>query len=248
MNACAMLGCLIQLSPSLPTPLQSDGGSVLPAFLAQRPQVMQEVQLGPLVGSGSAGRCYRAQWQGGRVAVKIVECSCEGATPSGSGGLSPATSGHLDSGAGSAKPAAEAALLEALLSRSLAHPHIVTTYAHAVSTKQVGAGVSRGCWFSTPELMDSVAPYIPSDLSDPRPFPPLTRFSRPAALHPAQCLGSCEWRQAVWIVQEYCSRGSLKEAVDKGWLSLPEGGPNLPAVLTSAMEIAGGAAPAAGVC
>jgi hypothetical protein len=112
---------------------------------------MKEVQLGPLVGSGSAGRCYRAQWQGGRVAVKIVECNCDGSTPGGSAGLSPATSGHLDSwhsghsGHSSAKPAAEAAMLEALLSRSLAHPHIVTTYAHAVSKKQVWTGMFWGC-------------------------------------------------------------------------------------------------------
>ena len=54
-------------------------------------------------------------------------------------------------------------------------------------------------------------------------------------------------KQQVWIVQEYCSRGSLLEAVDRGLLLLPEG-PNLPAILVCAQEIAGARAGWACAC
>lgn len=47
--------------------------------------------------------------------------------------------------------------------------------------------------------------------------------------------------QQVWIVQEFCNRGSLFEAVDRGMLQLSGGtGPDLRAVLATAQEIAGG--------
>lgn len=79
----------------------------------------QEVELGPLVGTGARGRCYRGVWQGARVAVKVLEI-------------------RLPSHGDSAKASeAEAARLEALLARSLSHPHVVTTFAHASSVTQV---------------------------------------------------------------------------------------------------------------
>jgi serine/threonine protein kinase len=125
------------------------------------------------------------------VAVKIIDCKLDAESGSLSQ-LSRASSasslnGVLGSGGG--RPAAEAALLEALLARSLSHPHILTTFAHACSKKQVHS--------------------------------------------------SGEWRQQVWIVQEHCSRGSLLAAIDGGALRAPGGGPNLPAVLAAAQEIAG---------
>lgn len=39
--------------------------------------------------------------------------------------------------------------------------------------------------------------------------------------------------------QEYCAKGSLLEAIDRGALLAPGGGPNLAAVLMAAREIAG---------
>ena len=38
-----------------------------------RPEVLAEVQLGRLIGTGSSGRCYHGLWQGGRVAVKVSQ-------------------------------------------------------------------------------------------------------------------------------------------------------------------------------
>jgi hypothetical protein len=45
-----------------------EGGAVspthiLPSFIQLRPEVLEEVQLGPLIGTGSMGRCYRGMWQ-----------------------------------------------------------------------------------------------------------------------------------------------------------------------------------------
>lgn len=38
--------------------------------LINRQQVFDQVQLGPLLGSGSYGRVYRGTWRGAQVAVK----------------------------------------------------------------------------------------------------------------------------------------------------------------------------------
>lgn len=44
----------------------------------------------------------------------------------------------------------------------------------------------------------------------------------------------------VWIVTEYCNRGSLLDAIDRGILQLPGGGgPDLEALVAMAQEIAG---------
>jgi len=65
--------------------------------------------------------------QGGRVCVKVIECWCPGE------GASPTLAGKdCDCEQGP-----QAALVEALLARSLAHPHIVSTFTHGVSTEEV---------------------------------------------------------------------------------------------------------------
>lgn len=78
----------------------------------------QEVELGPLVGTGARGRCYRGQWGGARVAVKVIDI-------------------RLPCGDSAKEAEAEAARLEALLSRSLSHPSVVTTFAHGSSVTRV---------------------------------------------------------------------------------------------------------------
>lgn len=40
--------------------------------LNPEPQVMEEVQLGPLLGTGAYGSCYRGSWRGTQVAVKVL--------------------------------------------------------------------------------------------------------------------------------------------------------------------------------
>ncbi|PSC70418.1 Serine threonine-kinase CTR1 [Micractinium conductrix] len=173
---------------------------IIPAFFQMRPGMLSEVTLGPLIGVGSCGRCYRGTWQGGRVAVKVIDCwsRMEG---------SPVARGSLEGSLPCSSPQGpQAAVVEALLSRSLAHPHCVSTYTHGVSVEQ---------------------------------FPDTGR----------------EHHQ-VWLVGEYCNRGSLLDAIDRGLLHHPRtaaaassspaaggppcsSGPNLPAILAAAEEIAG---------
>jgi serine/threonine protein kinase len=151
------------------------------------------------------GRCYRGMWQGGRVAVKIIDCISEADSRSTSSALAStelapgASSGSRalsgSNGLSGKRPArgmcAQAAMVEALLARSMGHPHIVTTFAHGVGVQE-------------------------------------------------QVDGDGASHQQVWIVQEFCNRGSLFEAVDRGMLQLQGGsGPDLRAVLATAQEIAG---------
>lgn len=114
--------------------------------------------------------------------VKVIDCYFlthqEGAAPGRSLG---------DSSTAPMGP--QAAVLEALLARSLSHPHIVSTFCHGVSTEEI----------------------------------------------PDQG----KTHQQVWIVQEFCNRGALLDAIDRGVLQLPNGRPNLPAILAAAQEMAG---------
>ncbi|GIM04024.1 hypothetical protein Vretimale_8658 [Volvox reticuliferus] len=54
--------------------------------------------------------------------------------------------------------------------------------------------------------------------------------------------GSGSNRIQTWILLEFCDKGSLQEAIDRGWLrterSALSGGPNLAAVLATAREVA----------
>ena len=43
----------------------------------------------------------------------------------------------------------------------------------------------------------------------------------------------------AWMVREWCGRGSLADALNRGWLRLPSSGePNLAAILALAHEVA----------
>lgn len=97
----------------------------IPGFFQMRPDMLSEVTLGPLIGTGSCGRCFRGMWQGGRVCVKVIDCYF--AREGGARG-----SLREESCMGP-----QAALVEALLARSLSHPHIVTTFTHGVSTEDL---------------------------------------------------------------------------------------------------------------
>lgn len=77
------------------------------------PAVLEGLQMGPMIGSGSFGRVYRGQWRDRVVAVKIIDCTLGGGKQNGTS-------------------AAEVALHEAELSRNLDHPCIVKTLEYAM--------------------------------------------------------------------------------------------------------------------
>ena len=71
--------------------------------------------------------------QGGRVAVKVIECQGDAQLTFPSGTSISKAGGDPETGC------ARAAVVEALLARCLSHPHIVTTFSFGLSAcEQVG--------------------------------------------------------------------------------------------------------------
>ncbi|KAL4459137.1 hypothetical protein ABPG75_014002 [Micractinium tetrahymenae] len=108
--------------------------------------------------------------------------------------------------------------LEALLSTDLRHPHIVLTTNFAI------------------RLMEE-APL--SEMSSehslrPEGWPEQER-------HDSWRMGQGKQHQQLWMVQEYCDRGTLGDAVERGWLRTrrtQDAPPHILAVLLTAQEIA----------
>lgn len=131
-------------------------------FGLERPDELDGLVLGPMLGRGAVGKVYRGSWPrfAAGVAVKIMD-------------IPPDNDGQQRTGP----------MVEALLSKKLHHPNIVQTLDFAVQ--------------------------------------------------PAE--------QQLWIVQQYCDRGTLGDALDRGWLRksrAPGAGPNMRSVLATAQEIA----------
>lgn len=111
-----------------------------------------------------------------------------------------------------ASEAAEGPVLEALLSKNLTHPSIVQTYDYAVQLLD-------------PDSASDATSFASDDWDD--------------MLQPVE--HSNKRRQQVWLIQQYCNHGTLGDAVDRGWLLNRRdraSGPNMLAVLHTAMEIA----------
>ncbi|GAB4819600.1 hypothetical protein N2152v2_006646 [Parachlorella kessleri] len=186
------------LSPGSGPPLGSAGPM---AFTLKRPEGFEGVVLGAPVGRGGNGRCYRGLWMGGHVVVKIMDCLVDRQ--------------HLLSGPGMSTQALDSrdkgGLVECVLGRCLAHPHLVPTYDYGVSTLE-----------AHPHLVPTYDYGV-------------------STLEEGECyeLPGGRVRQQVWIVQAYCNRGTLLEAIQRGELRGPSGSPNLLSVLRTAQEVAG---------
>ncbi|KAL4427122.1 hypothetical protein ABPG77_001126 [Micractinium sp. CCAP 211/92] len=123
------------------------------------------------------------------------------------------------------------------------------------------------CWVD-PEHADTAAPMLEAPMSKKLHHPNIVGTSDYATLlveeeepeDPAECCSPTsnhsdlsadeEWEEQqrkgkrhhqIWMVQEYCDRGTLGDAVDRGWLRTRpklDAPPNLLAVLLTAQEIA----------
>jgi hypothetical protein len=194
--------------------------------------------------------------QGGRVAVKIVDCWW---------GAAPCAADSRDLAAAGApsqrrEPAAkaQAALVEALLSRSLSHPHIVTTFCHGATEAMLdpcGRMHQQARGLAPPRSATLAASRC--GWQDGR-VQPLQGIRGLQLLHAHQAgrAAVLTLRRGlrspppptpqVWIVQQYCAHGSLHKGLSRGLLRQRDGSPNLLYVLLTAQEVAGGrrAAPA----
>lgn len=112
----------------LSTSLRSARSSAASVCMSVLPNVapsFPEVKLGPLLGLGAFGRVYRGQWNGAKVAVKVIE--------------------HVEEEDGETcvEPNSEPfPALEALLVRELAHPNVVQMFKY--HTRQSGTDISSG--------------------------------------------------------------------------------------------------------
>lgn len=180
---------------------QRDLGMFVPSFALMRPKGMEDVIVGTLIGSGSNGRCYRGLWHGGHVALKVLDCWFA----PGQTGVTMGADGELVS----------VATREAVLSRSLAHPYIVTTFDYAVSSEDV----------EVEEPEQDYDDYDDDILSDVTAS--VTRPSSKTHLH-----------QQVWMLQSYCNRGTLIDGIERGLLREADGSPKAEAILATAREVA----------
>lgn len=160
------------------SPRSSDDGLAPP-----KPQRMAKIKLGPLIGRGSYGKVYRGHIGEKAVAVKVLDVPLAMDVHH----LDSPNEGSVDASSGG-ETTAEKALLEAALSRHLAHPNIVPTLEYFVNPK-----------------------------------------------------GSTRGSHEVWIVQHLCNRGTLYDALDRGYLrETPElsAAPSFSTILATALDIA----------
>lgn len=127
---------------------------------------------------------------------------------------------HAAVGAGGSGSGGQDGVFEAVLSSNLSHPNIVHTYQYGVRPMTAPPG------------------------SDGRSATWESHGTAPAAGGPAHGSepGSCATLNEVWLVSEFCNRGPLLTAVERGAFltqpSLQYGQPNLIAVLQTMQEVA----------
>lgn len=176
------------------------------------PTAFTDVRLGPLIGRGAYGRVYRGSWNGTTVAVKVMETHDPAVLSANGHGPGE----HSNHSAGTSH--ASQGIFEAILSSSLSHPNVVHTYQYAMRPMERRAMARTASSKSGPGGGAASRPMAHRE--DDRATP------------------TCE----VWIISEFCNRGPLLTAIERGaFLTQPSvqyGQPNLIAVLQTLQEIA----------
>lgn len=168
------------------------------SFLTKQENVLDGLQLGPLLGFGSFGRVYYGMWYGSEVAVKVMENE-------------------------SVRQKTEMGIaLEALIGKDLMHPNMVRTLRYAVinPNKKLEDELEYGSG-QVHNLSDS---WVTGES-------PMIDMTELDVVEEKEDAGE------TWLLMEFCDRGSLQDAVDRGWLAC-NGEMNYLAVTTTALEIA----------
>ncbi|DBA69100.1 TPA: hypothetical protein ACH3X2_013106 [Trebouxia sp. C0005] len=151
----------------------------VPELFRQRSQMpLDEVELGPLLGRGAYGRVFKGRWKGALVAVKVID--------------------HRVKGNGNAVDIQR----ETILSTSVVHPNVVSTYkivtvnASRQMSDQSGGIGSGGRLTSHPENSATIEQEILDE-----------------ELHSPDSNAKDEMQ--TWMLLEYCDRGSMEKACEQ---------------------------------
>ena len=183
-----------------------------------------DVRLGPLIGQGAYGRVYRGTWNGNTVAVKVIEMS------------------DSKMGLTTEELCIKNPIFEAVLSSNLSHPNVVQTYLYATrpmnSTSNGGANGLERAQSWEPHSSTGTA----SMNSGGGGFDGITSSAAVGLFKDPETAALASGLTEVWLVSEYCNRGPLLTAIERGaFLTQPAtayGQPNLIAVLQTLQELA----------
>eukprot|EP00884_Botryococcus_braunii_P009548 jgi/Botrbrau1/18595/Bobra.0367s0037.1 len=163
----------------------------------------EQVEIGPLLGRGGFGRVYKGRWKGAVVAIKVVD---HGGTSQGE-----AAQNRMDR--------------ESLLSTSLSHPNVVTTY--KISTVKATGRVSSASRSPEDTPMENAGHHGPERAPG-------------AAAHETSDSATSEDMLETWLVMEYCDRGSLLQVIRAGRFIKKDGSRDLLAMYRCLLDIATG--------
>ncbi|KAL0035971.1 hypothetical protein WJX77_009876 [Trebouxia sp. C0004] len=183
----------------------------VPELFRQRSQMpLDEVELGPLLGRGAYGRVFKGRWKGALVAVKVID--------------------HRVKGNGNAVDIQR----ETILSTSVVHPNVVSTYKivtvnasrHMSDQPGIGSGQrlpnSGGRLTSHPENSATIEQEILDE-----------------ELHSPDADAKDEMQ--TWMLLEYCDRGSMEKACEQNrFRNKQDGKPDMVNIYKSLQDIAAG--------
>ncbi|KAA6425511.1 MAG: kinase [Trebouxia sp. A1-2] len=177
----------------------------VPELFRQRSQMpLDEVELGPLLGRGAYGRVFKGRWKGALVAVKVID--------------------HRVKGNGNAVDIQR----ETILSTSVVHPNVVSTYkivtvnASRQMSDQSGGIGSGGRLTSHPENSATIEQEILDE-----------------ELHSPDSNAKDEMQ--TWMLLEYCDRGSMEKACEQNrFKNKQDGKPDMINIYKSLQDIAAG--------
>lgn len=161
------------------------------------------VELGEKLGSGSFGQVFKATWQATTVAVKVT---------------------RLPSSSQGAQRREQMAIMETAISASIRHPNTVQLYTYLLQPAPI-----RGDAAEPGTAVAGRWPFLRGSLLGPI-FGGGSGNSAAVAAQQQQAQASgagtnsaprqgCDWE--VWLLLEYCDRGSLREALKNGLFAEP---------------------------
>lgn len=183
-----------------------------------------DVRLGPLIGRGAYGKVYRGTWNGNTVAVKVIEMS------------------DSKLGLTTEELCIKNPIFEAVLSSNLSHPNVVQTYLYATRPINGTNGLERAQSWEPHSSTGTASMNSGGGGGCGGNFDGTTNSAGVGLFKDPETAALASALTEVWLVSEYCNRGPLLTAIERGaFLTQPAtayGQPNLIAVLQTLQELA----------